>query len=66
VSRRFKLALLAVVSLGVVTAITAVGLSLRDEPRRSPIDPDARAANRAAEAPPQVLVVRRRGGVPPS
>jgi hypothetical protein len=58
--------LLMVVCLGVVTATTAVGLSLRDDPRRSPIDRDARAANRIAEPPPQVLVVRRRGGVPPS
>ena len=65
-SRRFKLSLLVVVSLGVVTATTAVGLSLRDDPRRAPIDRDARAANRTAEPPPQVLVVRRRGGVPPS
>jgi hypothetical protein len=66
VSRRFKPALLAVVSLVVVVATTAVGLSLRDDPRRSPIDRDARATNRAAEAPPKVLVVRRRGGVPSS
>jgi len=66
VSRRFKVALLAVVSLVVLTAMTAVGLSLRDDPRRSPIDRDARAANRAAEPPSQVLVVRRRAGVPPS
>ncbi len=65
-SHRLKLALLAVVSLVAVASTTAVGLSLRDDPRRSPIDPDARAANRAAEAPPQVLVVRRRGGIPPS
>ena len=64
--RRFKLALLAVVSLVAVAATTAVGLSLRDDPRRSAIDRDARAANRAAEAPPEVLSVRRRGGVPPS
>jgi D-alanyl-D-alanine carboxypeptidase len=59
-------ALLAVVTLVVVALATAVGLSLRDDPRRAPIDRDARAANRAAEAPPPVLVVRRRGGVPRS
>jgi D-alanyl-D-alanine carboxypeptidase len=66
VSRRFKLSLLVMVSLGVVMATTAVGLSLRDDPRRAPIDRDARAANRTAEPAPQVLVVRRRRGVPPS
>jgi hypothetical protein len=66
VSRRFKLVLIAAVALVVVAATTAVGLSLRDDARRSPIDQDAPAANRAAEAPPSVLVVRRRGGVPPS
>jgi hypothetical protein len=66
VPRRIKRALLAVVALVVVAAMTAVGLSPRDNPRRSPIDQDARAANRAAEAPPPVLVVRRRGGVPRS
>jgi D-alanyl-D-alanine carboxypeptidase len=65
VSHRLKLALLAVVAL-VVVAATAVGLSLREDPRRSPIDQDARAANGTAETPPPVLVVRRRGGVPPS
>ncbi len=64
--RRIKRALLAVVALAVVAATTAVGLSLGDDPRRAPIDRDARAANRTAEAPPPVLVVRRRGGVPPS
>jgi D-alanyl-D-alanine carboxypeptidase len=66
VARRFKLGLLAVVSLAVVAAATAVGLSVGDDPRRAPIDRHARAVDRAAEAPPQVLVVRRRGGVPPS
>ena len=65
-SRRLKLVLLAGVTLVAVSAATAVALSLRDDPRRAPIDRDARAANRPAEAPPQVLVVRRRGGVPPS
>ena len=47
-------------------AATAVGLSRGDDPRRSSIDRDALAAGGSAEAPPQVLVVRRRGGVPPS
>jgi hypothetical protein len=66
VSRRFKLALLAAASLVAVAATTAVGLSVREDPRRSPIDRDVRAANRTVEATPQVLVVRRRGGIPPS
>jgi D-alanyl-D-alanine carboxypeptidase-like protein len=66
VSRRLKPVLLAVGCLVVVAVTTAVGLSLRDDPRLSPIDRDARATERAADAPPQVLVVRRRGGVPPS
>jgi hypothetical protein len=61
-----KLALLAVVSLTAVVATTAVGLSLRDDGGRTPTDRDAPRATPAAETVPQVLVVRRRGGVPPS
>jgi hypothetical protein len=66
VPRRFKPALVAVVALVVAAAAVAGGLSLRDGPRRAPIDGDARAADRTAEPPRHVLVVRRRGGVPPS
>ncbi len=64
-SRRFQLtlAVLAVVAAG---ATTAAALSLGDDPRRTEADRDVRAANSAAEPQPDVLVVRRRGGVPPS
>jgi hypothetical protein len=64
VSRRLKLALLAVVCLIALGVTTAVVLPLSDDTRS--IDRDPRTVNRGAvEAPPQVLVVRQRGGVPP-
>jgi hypothetical protein len=65
VSRRFKVALVVVVFLGIGTA-TAVALSLRDEPRRAAVHRDAPAATRESGPAPNVLVIRRRGGVPPS
>lgn len=58
--------MLAVVCLVAVAATTAVGLALRDDPRRPAIGRDVRPANRSAEEPRQVLAVRRRGGVPSS
>ena len=62
-SRRVKLTLVAAI-VGVVAA-TAIAATLSDDSGRSRIDPDARAKP-PPEPAPEVLVVRRRGGVPPS
>jgi hypothetical protein len=67
VSRRFTLAVLAVVALAVVGAATAVGLSQGDDGSRQPPATGTTAGSEMVEEPPpQVLVVRRRGGVPSS
>ena len=65
-SRRTKLALCVVVSLALTTA--AVGLVLRDDSPARPAAARTQAAQPAQPAAPseEVLVVRRRGGVPAS
>jgi hypothetical protein len=62
VSGRFKLAVVVVAAL-VIAATAAAGVSLRDDHERAPVPPEERVANRTPQ-PPQILVVRRRGGVP--
>ena len=64
--RRLKLALAAVTLLLVGAATAAVALSRDDEPGTEPARPAAPGATGAGEPGAQVLVVRRRGGVPPS
>ena len=65
-SRRLKPALVVTIFVVVVATAIVAGFSLRDDSRGSGIESDVRPAKRATEPASQVLVVRRRGGVPPS
>jgi D-alanyl-D-alanine carboxypeptidase len=65
VSRRFVVSLVAGV-LAALVAATAVALSSGDDPAPRTGDREPPAAGRAVVPPAQVLVVRRRGGVPAS
>jgi hypothetical protein len=66
VSRRSTLATVAVLVLAVAGAAAAVAVSLSEDPARKPAAREAVTTQPAQKPPPQVLVVRRRGGVPSS